>query len=233
VSIVSNTPPLGKFDTLSAAAQPHRGEALRLLYAGLVTKGRGVDTVIDGLARFVGRHRTPVRLTVVGDGDGLAGCREQVWELGLVGIVEMLGWQDNERMVEYAQHANVGLVPHHVSGHSNHTVPNKLFDYMAAGLPVLSSNMRPVSRILNETGAGLVYEDWNGESFAEALAQLVDPMRRQAMAERGQQAVREHYHWERDSARLLEDIARTAARYTTRGHGVNARSVGSGTRVGR
>ena len=51
---------------------------------------------------------------------------------------------------------DVGLVPHHADEAWNTTIPNKLFDYMAAGLPVISSDARPCARILRSTGAGLI-----------------------------------------------------------------------------
>jgi glycosyltransferase involved in cell wall biosynthesis len=161
----------------------------------------------------VRQHGKPIRVTVIGDGDGFAACREQVRRHGLQDVVQLLGWQDHLVVVDYAAQANVGLVPHHVTSHSNTTVPNKLFDFMASGIPVLASDTRPVSRILAETGAGLVYRDWDAESFSDALALLADPARRQALGESGQRAVRERFNWERDSTCLVEDVVRTVDRY--------------------
>ena len=212
VSIVSNTPPLHKFDMSRTASRPHRSAALHLLYAGWVTKARGLDTVVAGLGKFVRKHDTPVRLTVIGDGNGLSQIRKQVADHSLENIVDLLGWQDHSRVVEYTAIANVGLVPHHVTGHSNTTIPNKLFDYMAAGLPVLASDAKPIARILEETGAGMVYEDWNADSFSESLLRFTDPGTRQAMAVRGQLAVVDRYNWDRDGAQLLKDLGAVATR---------------------
>jgi glycosyltransferase involved in cell wall biosynthesis len=207
LSIVSNTPPRGKFEPpggVEHAAQPPR--PLTVVYAGWVNRGRGIDTVVEGMGAYVASHGRNVRLTVIGTGDAEAECRARSRELGLEDVISFKGWLDNERVVEHVLASDVGLVPHHVSGHWNNTVPNKLFDYMASGIAVLTSNTRPVARIVTETGSGLVYRDYDAADFAAQLARLAEPQIRGAMAARGREAVRARYNWEHDFAVLLKAV---------------------------
>lgn len=207
LSIVSNTPPLKKFQQRSTEVRDSGAGPLRLVYAGWVNRGRGLDTVIDGMHRFVNEHGDRVQLTIIGTGDAEAECREKSSRLGLSGIVSFEGWLDNARVVEHVLRSDVGLVPHHISGHWNNTIPNKLFDYMASGLVVLTSNTRPVARIVSETGCGLVYQDYSPQNFSHQLQRLLDPATRRTMAESGRRAVAQRFNWEHDASTLLNVVA--------------------------
>jgi len=107
---------------------------------------------------------------------------------------------------------DVGVIPHVADESWNTTVPNKLFDYMAAGIAVVTSDARPAARIVRETGAGFVYHHADASGLARAFATLVDPDLRLACGRRGQSAVRDTYHWEQDAARLLAVLQGARAR---------------------
>ena len=215
LSIVSNTPPRGKFEPLMGVAHgTAASRPLTVVYAGWVNRGRGIDTVVEGMAAYVQLHGRDVRLIVIGTGDAEAECRARSHELGLDDVISFKGWLGNEQVVEYVLASDVGLVPHHVSGHWNNTVPNKLFDYMASGVVVLTSNTRPVARIVTETGSGLVYQDYDAADFATQLAKLAKPELRASMAERARAAVRARYNWEHDIAVLVGVIESVCAQAT-------------------
>ena len=64
-----------------------------------------------------------------------------------------LGWIPHEDLPAYWARAEVGILPFHACTHIDTTLANKLFDYMAVGLPVVTSDARPMVRVLRETGA--------------------------------------------------------------------------------
>ena len=97
---------------------------------------------------------------------------------------------------------HVGVVPHLATAHSDSTVPNKLFDYMAGGLAVLAVNARPLARIVGETGCGEVAASGDVDSMVRAVEALLDEEYRFRCAEAGWRAVQVTYHWERDVERL-------------------------------
>src|SRR5207253_1930654 len=70
---------------------------------------------------------------------------------------------------------HVGVVPHWRDESWNTTVPNKLFDYMASGLAVLTSDTAPCARIVQTSNAGLVYHDRDAADLAAKLRMLEDP----------------------------------------------------------
>jgi glycosyltransferase involved in cell wall biosynthesis len=101
---------------------------------------------------------------------------------------------------------HVGVVPHLANQWANTTIPNKLFDYMAAGLPVVVSSAPPLARIVSATGCGLVFEDRNPASLAAALEALFEPERRANLGAAGRLAVQKRYHWESDVLALSAAI---------------------------
>ena len=75
---------------------------------------------------------------------------------------------------------------------------------MAAGLPVVASDLPVQARVIRETGCGVVVEAFLPEAHAEAIVALLDdPDRARELGEDGRCAVAERYGWENQSERLL------------------------------
>jgi glycosyltransferase involved in cell wall biosynthesis len=104
--------------------------------------------------------------------------------------------------------ADIGLIPHRANEAWNTTIPNKLFDYMAAELPVITSDAVPFARIVQETGAGVVFKSRDPESLAAAIRTLFDGGLRRAYGAAGLAAVQSRYNWEYDSRALLDALRR-------------------------
>ena len=202
VTIVSNTPVAPRF--LPPAARKS-GDPLRLVYVGLLNPSRGLDTALDAVARYAQEDRD-VELVVIGTGKAEKALHEQARRLGIADRVRFLGWVDNAKVPALLAQADVGVVPHHKCTHWDTTIPNKLFDYMAAGIPVLVSNATPMKRIVEETGCGLVYDDYDLAGFAAAIRAFRDPARRRAMAQKGMDAVAGRYNWSHETKALLSSL---------------------------
>jgi len=201
IAVVGNTPPVSRLD--DPTARPDEQLPLRLVYLGLLELQRGLATVLDALALLV-RDGFPVRLDVYGGGCDEHILREHAARLGLAApAVTFHGWVPNEVALARLPLAHVGLIPHWKDESWDTTIPNKLFDYMAAGLPVISSSAAPAARIVRTTGAGLVHRDRDAADLAAAVRALADPDVRSAAAAAGRRAIRETYHWERDVERML------------------------------
>ncbi|MPZ18413.1 MAG: glycosyltransferase [Luteitalea sp.] len=211
ITIVSNTP------RTTAAATPRthlRKDVLKIIYVGFVTRLRGIDNALHGLAAYAAADvpRPSVVLHVVGTGAALAECRALADRLGLGPLVQFHGWLEHDFVKELYAESDIGVLPYHVCSHWNHTIPNKLFDYMASGIPVLCTNVRPIQRIVDEVGCGLVCADNDAASFAECLLRLTDSDVRADMGRRGFEAIRARYNWETDSMRLTDVVERLAPR---------------------
>jgi glycosyltransferase involved in cell wall biosynthesis len=82
--------------------------------------------------------------------------------------------------------------PKHINGLSN-----KLFEYMAAGLPIVASNLPNQVRLAEDTGAVLLCRPEEPETFVAAIEKLADDRENAyLLGQRGQEAFRERYCWE-------------------------------------
>jgi hypothetical protein len=98
---------------------------------------------------------------------------------------------------------DVGLVPYTPAG-ANYTncSPNKLSQYMAAGLPVLANATNFVTEVVQAAGGGIVVDFQREAALKDAIARLCDDIFRQNCADRSLAFFDCSYHWEAVSAPL-------------------------------
>lgn len=201
ITVVSNTPPRAR--VASGTRAPTNDEGITVVYLGLLEVPRGVGEAIEAMA-LLREHVPRFTLRIIGDGRDEALFRTRAEALGVLGReVEFLGRLPYPEALEVVAGADVGIIPHHATESWNTTVPNKLFDYMAAGLPVVSSDAAPCVRILGETGAGVVFRSGDARHLADVLRTFVAPEYRNTLGDAGRSAILGRYNWEYDSAALL------------------------------
>jgi glycosyltransferase involved in cell wall biosynthesis len=171
---------------------------------------RGVADGIEAVARMA-RAGRPITLRLIGDGRDRPLFERRAAELGVAGLqVEFLGQMLNRAALEVVAQADVGLVPHYADDSWNTTIPNKLFDYFAAGLPVVTSDAIPAARVVREAEAGLVYRSRDTDDLAAQLERLRDPALRTRLGEAGRHAVLSRHNWEEAARVLLRVIGELA-----------------------
>src|SRR5204863_980478 len=112
-----------------------------------------------------------------------------------------LGWQSREAMRDWLDEVRVGIVLYHPDPSHVEAYPNKMFEYMAAGLPVFASDFPLWCQIVDDTGAGLVADPLDPASIASAIDYLLThPDEAQAMGRRGHAAVLKRYNWEAEAS---------------------------------
>jgi glycosyltransferase involved in cell wall biosynthesis len=214
ISIVSNTPDLKRMRQVNPSYPGSLSTIKRdfkIIYIGHLTGSRGLQTVIKGLPLVLGKNPR-VRLVIVGNGKSEKDLRALVKEQQVGEAVIFEGWIDNKNLPQYVSSCEVGLIPHYSCGLWDHTIPNKLFDYMATGRPVLCSDVPPMSRIVNETGCGLVYRDISPEDFANKILELsYSSASLREMGAKGEKAVKTKYNWNFDFSELLKVLENKSA----------------------
>jgi len=214
LALVGNTPEMLP-DLRRACAIPddiadftERGAEI-LLFVGILIEDRGVRDAVCGLAELM-RTRPNAVLVVVGEGPARATAEAEAARLGIVGSVRFVGWKQPEAIEGYYRASHLGLIPFLDSPHVRVTLANKLFDYMAAQLPSLGSDLPPTKRVLEETGAGRVYRAGDWRAFARVAEELLrDPEARTQMGLAGRLAVESIYSWKHDAQRLVDCVAST------------------------
>lgn len=212
ISVVRNTPMMIDLpDNLHS--DQDAGESLMIAYLGLIERHRGVHDLIRAVAECRKRN-WPVKLVVVGDGVGLPEIQALATELGVLGRgVELLGRLENRRALDVISKANVGAIPHVPCAAWNATIPNKLFDYMSLGLPVLASDVPPVQRIVIQEACGVCYRSGDIMDLMSKIEELQSHSARTRMGAAGMAAVTERYNWAKDSERLDAALRRVIAKH--------------------
>lgn len=209
--IVGNTPTI---DILDMEPGADCG-SLSVVYTGFIDATRGLDTVVRAVA-LARREKLHVTLNVVGTGDALDGIRQLVDELEVADLVTFHGWRSQPELRSIIAASSVGVVPHRVTAHTNTTLPNKIFDYMALAKPVIVSNARALEDVVAEAGCGLAFQDGDPGSLVSCLRKLQSAELRQQMGDSGRRHVREQLNWSRDEAVLLEAVSGFSSAARTR-----------------
>ena len=119
--------------------------------------------------------------------------------------VEELGTLGRSEVAQLFGQVSAGLViflpePNHVEA-----MPNKLFEYMSAGIPVIASDFPLWHGIVEGAGCGLLVDPLDPRAIAGAIEHLLThPEEAEAMGRRGRQAVERWYNWENEESKLLQ-----------------------------
>lgn len=186
----------------------YRERALVAVYVGGIAATRGARQLVAAMD-LVGR-RSAARLVLAGrfQPEGLEGelSRRPGWD-----HVDVVGWLGRTAVAELLGTARIGLVTLLPTSSYRDSYPTKLFEYMAAGLPVIASDFPLWRGIVETAGCGLLVDPTDPAAIAAAIERLLDdPAEAEAMGLRGQRAIIQHYSWEAERAVLLDLYARLA-----------------------
>lgn len=210
VTVISNTPPAGRVSDAASPARNPEGP-LTVVYMGNVEVARGLLEALDAVAQLK-LAGSPVRLRIIGRGRDDSLVRSHAAALGLGSDeVEFLGYiKSHCDALAIVAAGDVGLLPHRKCEAWDTTIPNKMFDYMALGLPVASSNTAPCERILLATQAGRVFKSGDAAGLAALLDRFRSFEERERVGRNGQSAILSRYNWEHDRLALLDVVTRVA-----------------------
>ena len=187
-------------DELAPPVENGRRKDGFFIYVGGISAVRGVREMIAAL-KIAGPE---TRLVLAGEWESAA-LRTECSQLPGWEQVEELGFVDREGVRHLLQRAQAGMVLFHPLGNHLESQPNKLFEYMSAGLPVIASDFPLWRTIVEDAGCGLLVNPLYPKSIASAMRWVLShPEQAQEMGNRGRQAVVEHYHWEKELPKLLE-----------------------------
>ena len=201
VKVVSNTLNLDQFDPIER--KEFKTDKFRMLYVGGINYHRGIQYVIQAIS-LLKKKGVEVHFDLVGDGSYLGDIRRLINELRVQDNVTVHGFKHYTQICDIYEAANVALIPHVKSGHTDNTIPHKIFQYLYAGIPMIVSNCDPLVRIVNETRGGESYRFDHPEELAEIIARLYShPEQLNNYILHGRQAVIDKYNWKVDGAKLV------------------------------
>ncbi|WP_418501865.1 glycosyltransferase family 4 protein [Flagellimonas sp.] len=118
--------------------------------------------------------------------------------------VEFLGFLDREGIQDVLSKSKAGLVTLHPTINYLDSLPVKMFEYMAAGIPVIASDFDLWKSIIEKENCGICVDPLNVEEIAKAIDRiLADNKSASEMGQNGKNAVMKKYNWETEKYNLL------------------------------
>ncbi len=177
-----------------------------LLYQGSIQEHRGIEETIEAITQLAG-----CVLVVIGYGYHRPALEDLVRRRGLTERVKFFGPIPNDELLYYTASADVGLCI--IQGQSlsyRWSLPNKLFEYMMAGIPVVASDYEEMGRVVREEGVGTVCDPTDPASIVAAVRAIIDNPPAEARYRAAAKAATGRYHWAEEAKVLLAIYDRLA-----------------------
>lgn len=193
---INNFPLLGE---LAAGEINWSRKQQQVAYVGGIARIRGILEVVAAVAQT----RSDVRLQLIGKFSEAEAERVAKASPGW-SRVDALGFLDREGVRDVLQRAVAGLVtflpmPNHIDAQ-----PNKMFEYMSAGVPVIASHFPLWREIVEGNHCGLCVDPLQPAEISRAMDHLLShPEEAEQMGRNGQRAVQERYNWSIEEKKLL------------------------------
>ncbi len=189
-------------------AEPIPEDAPIVLYIGNIQAGRGLEELVSALPECPGAF-----LVCLGASGDPAALAELAAGLGVGDRIRFVPPVAADQVVSFAASATVGVaLTAPISENNRMALPNKLFQCMAAGIPVVATDASHVRAIVEGAGAGVCVDPTSATAIASGLRQLLaDPAAAEGMGRRGAAAVRDRFNWSRSEQALLEVYRRISS----------------------
>lgn len=172
------------------------------LYQGVICPHRGLEQLAEASAMLEGSSGA---VAVLGHDAGGGALREYAVRLGSGTRIVFHPPVTSEELHRYTASADAGLVLFQGSC-LNHvlSLPNKLFEYMMAGIPVLACDLPEIARVIRKHGCGVTVNPADPKAVARAMRDMAaNPGEARRMGERGREAALKHYTWDVSARGLL------------------------------
>jgi glycosyltransferase involved in cell wall biosynthesis len=152
-------------------------------------------------------YNNKIELLIIGDIFGKENeyFNQKINEYNLHDTIRCTGWLPYEKVGDALSEADIGII---LSESTMNNMlagpPNKLFNYMRYGLPIISVNLPETSRIISNIGCGLILKDPQVNNIVYSLSSLIeDKDKRRKLGQNGEKAVYDQYNWSQMEKKLL------------------------------
>ncbi len=208
LTVVRNIPP--RFDVKTANSRrdwdlPDEGTVFILQGSG-INVDRGAEEAVEAMAQVETAH-----LVIIGGGDVLDILKSKVEELSLSDRVHFYPRMPYERMMQCTQICDVGLtLDKDTNINYRFSLPNKLFDYLQAGIAVIASGVVEVKRIVEKYELGAIIPSHNPSDIAWAMQRFVRNHEYLSACKAKAREAATELHWDHEKKNLTQIIDRFA-----------------------
>lgn len=191
----------------SVLALPERAEELALIYLGVMTPIRGGVNLIKSMVQVCEKFPRG-KLLIIGNikpDSYKIELQKLIIKLHLHDNIKLLGHMKYKKALTVAQRGTAGILPFLPTQNHFNSLPNKLFEYMSLGLPVLASDFPIYRAIIEKADCGLVFNPEDTNCIANSIISIyhMDENKFTNMRINSQYNFDKYYNWRTEEHKLL------------------------------
>ena len=201
--LVQNFPILSEL--VAAENVPYQERPPHFAYIGGITRTRGIHETVEAMSHAVQTTGGKDILLHIAGSFRPISLQSELEVLAGWHRVDYLGWVNRAQVAEILGNVKAGLVlflpaPNHMDAY-----PNKMFEYMSAGLPVIVSDFPLWRHIVDSAKCGLLVNPKDPQAIADAMLWILNnPAAAEAMGKSGREAVEKYYNWDSEADKLVK-----------------------------
>jgi glycosyltransferase involved in cell wall biosynthesis len=178
------------------------------IFAGAFRSWHGAINLARAIRELKKRGCSDLGAVFVGSGPELRSVQNEVIDLPNVVVT---GPVPHAKMPAYLAAADIGVAPFDVGAHRPLSLgfywsPLKIFEYMAAGLPVVAPSVDRIPSLVSHGREGILYDPARAGGLADALERLTDPALRRSLGAAARERVVREYSWKAHCEALVDAI---------------------------
>jgi len=194
IKIIYNTPSIKSFNFKRDEVDR---EFKTIAYHGYINNERNLEIFLD-----VAKDFSDLNFDIWGKITSESTIKE---DFNIYSNINFYGEYDLNSLKEIIKDTDIGVLPYKIDEHINNTISNKLFDYMANGIPVITSKAIPMTTLIDEYHNGVYYDFSDRNGIRKCLSEL-NKYDWQQLGKNGRKAFLQEFNWENDKKKLIEFI---------------------------
>jgi glycosyltransferase involved in cell wall biosynthesis len=198
--VVRNCSPVSEcLDTFSREELAISQDNLIVILQGTgINIDRGGEELIEAI-----RMTEKVSLLIVGDGDAVESMKMMAKDLGIDERVLFIPPVPRELLLKYTRSADAGLtLDKDTNVNYRYSLPNKLFDYIGAGIPVIASDLHEVRKIIAGCNCGIIINSVTPENISHAFMELISNRLKLNEMKKNSIIASGNLNWEKESEKV-------------------------------
>ncbi|WP_375752250.1 glycosyltransferase [Vibrio sp. HN007] len=205
VTVLRNVPSYtheGSFDLFREMLDIEKGAPI-FLYQGLISESRGVFLILDALDLIP--KDSKFQFIYLGDGPDQENLKKKIVQKKLSHYVHVLDAVSQDDLLKYTSSADIGV---HALDNSclNHDycLPNKIFEYVNAGIGVICPNLTELKRFITKEDVGSLYETGNAKALSQQITYCIEYPDRIIEYKRASAKSRKSLNWDVEKQNLIK-----------------------------
>ncbi len=171
-----------------------------ILQGSGINVDRGAEEAVQAM-----QYLDDTLFLIIGSGDVIETLKEMASELDIKEKVSFSGKLPYDEMMQYTRNADLGItLDKDTNINYRFSLPNKVFDYIQAGIPVLASNLVEVANVVKSYNIGDIVESHEPDVIAKKMAEMLNDSAKRAIWKENLKTAAEELCWENESMKLKE-----------------------------